>query len=228
MKEFKFTGFTPQTIQFFKDIKENNYKEWFDAHKEIYEQEVLNPLKGLVVNLSPTMHNIDSSFELRPHRAVSRIYRDVRFSKNKDPYKTCMWMSFQIPVSREDWKDYPGYFMEITADNYTYGMGLFMPKKKIMDIFREEIAYNADEFQQMTQVSVLDRGFDIMGESYKKTIANDLSDYFQPWIQRKAIYVSKTLPIGEEFFSEKIADQLTDDFQALSWLYNFMKEATQL
>lgn len=227
-KELAFNGFTAKTIQFFNDLKENNYKEWFDEHKHIYEDEVLNPLKALVTSLSPVMHNIDPSFELRPYRAVSRIYRDTRFSKNKEPYKTCMWLTFQIPVSRDDWKDFPGYFMEISGDSYTIGMGLFMPKKKTMDTFREEISYNVEEFKKNTQKAVLDRGFTVMGEQYKRSLPSDLPEYYQQWIQRKGIWVGKTLPIGKEFFSPRLADHIAEDFKALEWLYKFMKEVTEL
>ena len=228
MKELTFKGFTPNTFQFLKDLKENNYKEWFDENKHVYEQELLNPLKALVTALSPAMHNIDQSFELRPYRCLSRIYRDTRFSKNKDPYKDFMWMAFQIPVTNDIWKDYPGYFLEISATGYTLGLGLFQPKKKVMDAFRDEVTYDAEEFQRITQQSVLDRGYIINGEEYKRPIPNDLPEYFQPWIQRKGIWVSKTRPVGEELFSADFANLIKDDFLAMEWLYNFMKEATQI
>lgn len=228
MGEFTFDGFTPQTFQFFKNLKENNYKEWFDANKHIYEKELLNPLKALVTALSPAMYNIDPAFELRPHRCLSRIYRDIRFSKNKDPYKDFMWMVFQIPVTNDVWKDYPSFFMEINADGYALGLGLFQPKKKVMDAFRDEVIYDAEEFQRVTQKTVLDRGYIINGEEYKRPVPNDLPEYFQPWIQRKGIWVSKTKPIGEELYSAAFAEMVKEDFVAMEWLYNFMKEATQL
>lgn len=228
MGEFTFDGFTPRTFQFFKDLKENNYKEWFDANKHIYEKELLNPLKALVTALSPAMYNIDPAFELRPHRCLSRIYRDTRFSKNKDPYKDFMWMAFQIPVTNDVWKDYPGFFMEINADGYALGLGLFQPKKKVMDAFRDEVIYDAEEFQRVTKKTVLDRGYIINGEEYKRPVPNDLPEYFQPWIQRKGIWVSKTKPIGEELYSAAFAEMVKEDFVAMEWLYNFMKEATQL
>ncbi len=228
MGEFTFDGFTPQTFQFFKNLKENNYKEWFDANKHIYEKELLNPLKALVTALSPAMYNIDPAFELRPHRCLSRIYRDIRFSKNKDPYKDFMWMAFQIPVTNDVWKDYPGFFMEINADGYALGLGLFQPKKKVMDAFRDEVIYDAEEFQRVTKKTVLDRGYIINGEEYKRPVPNDLPEYFQPWIQRKGIWVSKTKPIGEELYSAAFAEMVKEDFVAMEWLYNFMKEATQL
>lgn len=227
-KDILFKGFTPTTFRFFKDLKENNYKEWFDAHKDVYEQELLNPLKGLVSVLSPTMYNIDAGFELRPHRALSRIYRDTRFSKNKEPYKNFMWMTFQIPVTREEWKDYPGYFMELNEEGYTLGLGLFQPKKKVMDAFRDEITYDAEEFQRITQETVLDRGYTVHGEEYKRPVANDLPEYYQQWIQRKGVWVAKSRSVGEELFSANFADIVREDFIALEWLYNFMKDATEI
>lgn len=225
MNNKTFKGFTPQTFRFFRDLEENNNKEWFDAHKAIYESQLLNPLKALFQTMYPIMCSVDPAFEERPHRAMSRIYRDTRFSHNKLPYKTFMWMTFQLPVSREEWKDYPGYFLELRADTYTLGLGLFQPKKKVMDSFRDSVIYEAEEFRRITQETVLDRGYTINGEEYKRPIANDLPEYFQPWIQRKGIWVEKIRPIGEELYSNSFADLMLKDFMAMEWLYKFMKEA---
>ncbi|GAB6011343.1 DUF2461 domain-containing protein [Viscerimonas tarda] len=217
-----FKGFTPATIQFFKDLEANNYKEWFEEHRGVYEKELLNPFKQLVTALSPVMYNIDPRFELRPHRVLSRIYRDIRFSKNKSPYKNHMWMTFQAPV--QAWENYPGFFMELSAEGYNYGMGLYMAKKKVMDDFRDRLEYDAAEFEKNTQKNVLERGFQICGEDYKKPLENNLPVCFQPWYQKKSVYVWKTLPIGDEVFGPHFADVLREDFEALTWLYNFMKE----
>ncbi|NDV68306.1 DUF2461 domain-containing protein [Dysgonomonas sp. 25] len=223
-----FKGFTPETMEFLKGLKENNYKEWFEAHREVYEQELLNPFKALITTLSPAMHNIDPAFELRPHRAMSRIYRDVRFSKDKSPYKTGLWLTFQVPLPREEWMDYPGYFFELKDDGYIYGMGLFQPRKKVMDAFREEIGYDAEEFQRVTQQTVLDRGFVIGGDEYKRPIANDLGEYYQQWIQRKGVYVVTERRMDDILFSPKLVDKIREDFVALEWLYNFFKECSML
>lgn len=216
-----FNGFTLATIQFFKDLQDNNYKEWFEEHRSVYDNELVKPFKELISTLTPTMYNIDSQFELRPHRVLSRIYRDVRFSKNKDPYKTCLWMSFQIPTP--DWVNIPGFFMELNAETYFYGMGLFAPKKKTMDALRDSIAYDAKEFQAQTQ-KILDRGFVIYGDEYKRPIPNELSEYFQPWVQRKNLYVGKNIPINEDVFSPKFAEIIREDYESLVWLYNFLKD----
>ncbi len=82
-------------------------------------------------------------------------------------------------------------FYGIQADTYTLGLGLFQPKKKVMDTFREEISYDAEEFRRQTQTNVLDRGYAIGGEEYKRPVPNDLPEYFQPWIQRKGLWWRK-------------------------------------
>lgn len=223
------TYFTPETFRFFNELKDNNNKEWFDEHKPIYDQHVYQPIKDLVSLLSPAMHGVDPEFELRPHRAVSRIYRDTRFSKDKTPYKTCMWLTFQKPVSRDVWTGIPAYFLEISADGYMLGMGLYMPKKNTMDAFREEISYIPDEFREHAEKDVFANGFEVMGEQYKRPIPSDLDDSFQTWIQRKSVYVAKTIPFNEEeMCSPDFYKQVEKDFIALEWLYKFMKDVSEI
>jgi uncharacterized protein (DUF2461 family) len=139
-----------------------------------------------------------------------------------------MWFVFQKPVPREEWTSVPGYFMELAGETYTLGMGLFMPKKKTMDTFREEISYIAEEFKEHVEKDVFANGFKVMGEEYKRKTPNQLDEYFQTWIQRKSIWVGKTLPIGEEVCSPDFYNKIAPDFIALEWLYKFMKEVSEL
>ncbi len=221
-----FSGFTPETIQFLNDLKENNFRQWFEDHRELYEIELLQPFRALVNTLSPAMHNIDPLFEFRPHKVLSRIYRDVRFSKNKDPYNTCLWMSFQRVGT--SWENFPGYFMELNTEHCMLGMGLFAPKRKVMDIFRDKIETEPNAFREMVQKSVIDRGYSVEGESYKKSIPNILPDFFQPWMNRKAVYVMKTFPVSDErIYSDALAHLIADDFTHLADLYHLMVEVRE-
>lgn len=220
-----FTGFTPGTLRFLKELKENNYKEWFEAHRELYEIELLQPFKALAGALSPVMHNIDPRFELRPHKVLSRIYRDIRFSKNKDPYKTCLWMNFQRSATH--WEFFPGFFMELNDENYFYGMGLYMPKRTVMDNFRDLIESEPETFAKMVRKNVLKCGFVVEGELYKRPLPNNLPPDLQTWANRKSVYVMKTLPHDETLFSPALLQQLSDDFTALKNLYGMMAEAAE-
>ena len=216
----KFTGFTPETFNFFANLKENNYKSWFEENRPVYEKKVLQPLRALVHAMTPAMYSIDSKMNFQPNKIVSRIYRDIRFSADKTPYKTNMWVTFQRPVS--NWESFPGYYMEITSDCYQYGMGLFMAKKNVMDEYRAKIEYEPEYFRKMTKDLTGEHHFILGGDEYKRPIINSLPDYFQPWIQRKSMYLYKTCPVGNEMFNEGFAQHLFQEFVLLQPLYNYL------
>ncbi|MCL1934149.1 MAG: DUF2461 domain-containing protein [Candidatus Azobacteroides sp.] len=223
MKEIqKFTGFTQATFDFFAGLKENNYKPWFEEHKPVYEHEVLLPLRALVLAMTPVMYSIDSQMDFRPNKTISRIYRDIRFSADKSPYKTNMWIMFQRIVP--NWEGFPGFYMEITSDSYQYGMGLYMAKKNIMDEYRAKMEYEPESFRQMTENLVGKHRFVLGGDEYKRPINNSLPDYFQTWFQRKNIYLYKICPIGKELFDEGFAKHLSDEFTLMQPFYNFLTE----
>ncbi|MDD2512553.1 MAG: DUF2461 domain-containing protein [Proteiniphilum sp.] len=217
-----FTGFTPEAISFLRELKENNDREWFNERKQIYQDSLLQPFRSLAVMLSPAMHNIDPLFELRPSKMLSRIYRDTRFSPNKDPYKTSMWLNFQQKATH--WEETPGFFAELDTKQFIYGMGLFMPKRKVMDAFREEISYSRESFREMA-LRATGAGFTVEGEPYKRPLPSDLPAFYQPWIQRKSCYVIHRIPVTDaRIFSSAIALQLMEDFTQVADLYHFMME----
>ncbi|GHV10894.1 TIGR02453 family protein [Bacteroidia bacterium] len=220
----KFTGFSPATFQFFAELEENNYKPWFDEHKPVYELEVLQPLKALANALVPFFANVDAQMDFRPVKMVSRIYRDIRFSHDKTPYKKHMWIAFQRPFQKqsEDWMSFPGFYAEVGKDGANYGMGLFEAKKKIMDRYRDQIAYEPDNFRKITAGLIEKHGFQIEGEEYKRPIANELDEDFQTWIQRKSIFVTKHVPITDLLYSEKFVPYMEKEFALVQPLYDFL------
>jgi len=215
-----FSGFSPETFKFFNDLKEYNYKPWFDEHKPVYEEEVLRPLKALVHAMTPAVYAIDPLINTTPNKVVSRIYRDVRFSKDKTPYRTNMWISFQRLLT--DWQNFPGYYLEVSESGYQYGMGLYMPKKKEMEAFRSAIEYDPNHFREMTEDLIGKHGFIIGGEEYKRPANNPLPEYFQQWIQRKSIYLYKQFPVGKELFSADFARFMSDEYILLKPLYDYL------
>ncbi|MDR1369638.1 MAG: DUF2461 domain-containing protein [Dysgonamonadaceae bacterium] len=217
--ENRFNGFTQDTFKFLKDLGENNCKPWFDEHKYSYELELLQPLKALVVAMTPAMYEIDNQFDFRTNRVLSRIYRDIRFSYDKTPYKDHMWITFQRMVP--EWQNFPAFFMEISATGYLYGMGLYGSKKKIMDDMRERIEYEPGRFKEITQDLIGKHGYILDGEQYKRPLKNDLPEYFQAWMQRKSVYIHKRKPIGKELFDSGFAECLASEFALSKDLYEF-------
>lgn len=83
-----FTGFSPHALKFLRDLKKNNDRAWFAPRKELYERECLGPLRALTVDLALALRKAKIPIDADPSRVGFRIYRDVRFSRDKSPYKT--------------------------------------------------------------------------------------------------------------------------------------------
>jgi uncharacterized protein (TIGR02453 family) len=111
-----FSGFSPESLEFFENLAAHNNKPWFEEHRDDFEQYLMEPLKSLVSDLSGAMLAIDPELVTIPavDKTISRIYRDTRFSRNKSPYKTCLWITFKR--RGPDWKTAPCFFFEISAN----------------------------------------------------------------------------------------------------------------
>lgn len=217
-----FNGFSQKTLLFLKSLAENNTKVWFEKHRQDYQAYLLEPLQQLVADLSEFMLTIDPNFETRPviDRTISRIYRDTRFSKDKSPYKTRMWLVFKRPG--REWKTAPAYFFEISPDRYRYGMGFYNATKVTMDRLRQMSDSRNREFLDVLSKYREQDIFRIEGEQYKKIIDPDKSAEIQEWYQRKNLYLVCNRKIDDRLFSRQLRDDLTTGFQLLAPFYHYL------
>ena len=88
--------FTPETFRFFRELGRNNHKEWMDANRERYQAHVVAPFRALLDRLTPVAHKLNPEFEVggRTGKNFSRINRDIRFARDKSPYRTQMYLMF--------------------------------------------------------------------------------------------------------------------------------------
>ena len=217
-----FDGFSPQTIDFLRNLSRNNNKPWFEAHRQEYETVLLNPFKNLVADLSEFMLAVDPNFEVRPavNKTISRIYRDTRFSRDKSPFRSNMWLVFKRPI--KDWQDAPGYFFELFADWYRYGMGFYAASRQTMDRFREVVDEDPDGFLEMVFPIFEENRFELRGETYKRPIGGTRPEAVQTWVQRKSFYLVHDSPIDEGLFSSVLVGTLIQDFAHLAPLYEYI------
>ena len=214
-----FTGFSPQSLAFFERLAANNSKAWFEAHRAEYEEYLLQPLKALVSDLAGAMQAIDPELITIPavDRTISRIYRDIRFSRNKSPYKTCLWITFKR--QSPDWKTAPCFFFEINADGYRYGMGFYSAEKGTMDSLRRFIEAKPAEFRKAVAGLGKQPTFTLEGECYKRPLNPALPDDLQTWHQRKNIYLVCNRLADGRLFTAGIGDDLRVGFRQLQPVY---------
>ena len=136
----------PDTLKFLGNLKKNNKKEWFDKNKPQYEA-IKNDLVNVAGEMIKEVSKFDSSVAaVDPKKSVFRIYRDVRFSPDKSPYKTNMgfWMSkggMKVPSA--------GYYIHIQPGESFLGGGIWMPMPEELNKIRQEIDYNFKNFKKI-------------------------------------------------------------------------------
>jgi uncharacterized protein (TIGR02453 family) len=96
MNRVRFEGFSAGLFRFLSGLAENNNKPWFDEHRREYEAEVLAPVKAFVAELGPIIHMLNEEIEIEPRvgRTISRISNDMRFHKNRPPYRPVIYVGF--------------------------------------------------------------------------------------------------------------------------------------
>jgi uncharacterized protein (TIGR02453 family) len=143
----------PSTLDFLIQLRDNNEKPWFDAHRKQYEAAKKNFeafTEALIVGLS----DVDSDIAAAPLKAkdcVMRIFRDVRFSADKTPYKTNFFAYFTKGGRKSV---HAGYYFGLESNGQSFsGGGIYMPMPPELAKVRQEIAYEWDRWQEITQDS---------------------------------------------------------------------------
>lgn len=122
--------FTRATSQFFRDLARNNRKVWMDANRERYQSDVVQPLRRLLEELAPAALKLDLRFDTtgRTGANFSRINRDIRFAKDKTPYKTGMYLKFSVPPPQK--RETGQLYVGISADTVTAGFRIYSGGKR--------------------------------------------------------------------------------------------------
>lgn len=219
-----FEGFSNETIDFLKNLKENNNKLWFEENKEIYINHLLTPMKYLVMDLSSFILSIDPLLEVTPSSGytISKIYRDTRFSKDKSPYKISMWITFKR--RSKEWSSNPAYFFELSPDSYRYGMGFFQANPTTMKIFRENIDASLDKFKNAISFYSKQDVFVVEGDKYKRILDKEKTEDINAWYQRKNLYLVCNKEIDNLLFSKELVDKLIADFSLVKDFYTYLNQ----
>lgn len=136
----------PSTLKFLKGLKKNNNKPWFDANRAAYDAARQDFEQFVQSVLDKHSKNDPDLKELTAKQCLFRINRDVRFSKDKSPYKT----NFGASMDRGGKKSgYAGYYFHLEPGNSFLGGGLWMPEAPIVKRVRQEIDYCCDEFSKI-------------------------------------------------------------------------------
>ena len=158
------------TLAFLEELKLNNDRDWFDANRDRY-QAAKKDVDSLLEELIPKLAEFDPALSgLKPKECTFRIFKDVRFSKDKRPYKTNMGAY----MSRGGRKSpYAGYYLHIEPGNVFLAAGVWMPPSDVLKAIRQEIDYNAEEFKGILNKPSFKKVFPALEGETLKTAPRD-------------------------------------------------------
>jgi uncharacterized protein (TIGR02453 family) len=141
--------FTGQSLRFLRALKRNNRREWFAAHRDDYEAHVRQPMADIIARLADDFREFGPEFVAHPKTSMYRIYRDVRFSSDKAPYKTHAAASF--PTRGLPKHEGAGLYFHVSADDVWIGGGMYAPPPPQLHAVREHIAANLTHLRTLVE-----------------------------------------------------------------------------
>jgi uncharacterized protein (TIGR02453 family) len=149
--------FRPEGLRFLRSLKRNNRREWFNAHRDDYETHVRQPMLEIITSLAEDMRTFAPEIVVSPKTSMYRIYRDVRFSENKAPYKTHVAASF--PTRGLPKHEGAGLYFHVSPDELWVGGGMYAPQTAQLHAVREHIAANVGRLRAIVESPAFRREF---------------------------------------------------------------------
>lgn len=213
----EFQGFSEQTIDFLYGIFFQNERLWFEAHKQDYLTHLQRPMKALGDQV------YDRLTDLYPNKdlicRVARIYRDARRCRGINFYKESLWFTIQPPVGAGE--DYPCFWFELCRDNWSYGMGFWMPAPATMARHRAAIKANPRPLSKLNARLLTQQEFVLQGKRYARIKPGAPAD-LAGWYNMRSFSISHDSPNVEETFDgPALVERLVKGFTFLMPYYDY-------
>jgi uncharacterized protein (TIGR02453 family) len=196
------TDFPRGAARFLAGLKRNNRKDWFDAHREEYEADLLEPAKEFVIELGAPLRKLRAKLRVDPriNYGVKRMNRDTRFSKDKTLYKdhlTLWWWE------GDDKDSSPGYWFDLQPTKVALAVGMHMIEPKALDRYREAVVDETRGKKLATTVKKLEaKGYQLEGPKTKRVPRGFDADHpRERYLKHTGIYMWTETPIPRTSFA---------------------------
>ncbi len=161
--------FRPALFAFLRDLERNNNRDWFEANRSRYEEHLLHPAQQFITDFAPRLHRISRHFNADPRPGkgtLFRIYRDVRFSKDKSPYKSWIGIQFRHKEARD--AHAPGFYLHLAPGDIMAGAGMWHPDTPTTNRIRDAIVENSAGWKRASAGKRFRDEFELGGDSLKR------------------------------------------------------------
>ena len=227
-----FTGFPKESLAFLKSLSNptNNNKVWFDKNRDKYEVNLKLPMRNLIDDLAIEIKKIDNDIVVN-YKSIFRINRDIRFSKDKTPYKNYYSAAFAFDKVKSS--EVPQFYFHFSKDEFLFAAGQYSTDKDYAKKIRMSIAENYTGFMKIVSEKNFKKEFgNVQGNSLNK-IPNGFENYLLPnkpllteLIKMKQFYVYKTFDIND-VLSAKMKDDIVSCIKTTYEFTKFLHIATK-
>ncbi|MBC8355242.1 MAG: DUF2461 domain-containing protein [Planctomycetes bacterium] len=212
----EFEGFPKQTIKFLKGLRKNNNKEWFTKHRAAYDEYYVPVAKAFAAEMGTALKKIspDVNCEPRVGGSLFRINRDIRFSKDKTPYKPHMDMWFWEGGTKS--METTGFFFRLAGTHVIRGAGIHCFSKEGRSRFLD--AVDSTEGSKLARaIAKLEKsGFVVGGDKLKRVPREYDADHeLGELLKHKGLHVSREIPHSGDLHSKKFIVECVKDYRAM-------------
>ena len=221
----KFNGFNKRAIEFLKELNDNNTKVWFEDHRHIWQQYINDPNLDFIEDMGETLQILVPTIKAKPKVSGSlfKIYRDVRFSKDKTPMKSKIGLLFWQGLGHR--MQSSSFYMHYDKDEYFIATGIRNFKPELLKIYREYIKVEKHRVELHNIIEDLkEKGYLFPETKFKRTPQGFPKGAKYGYLSLYgAMFSYKSSPINDIFFSPEILDhtfKIYDDMRHLQkWVY---------
>ncbi len=214
--------FTAETLRFLRGLARHNARPWFEAHREDYQRHVREPIGELVEEMAIRMQSFAPEMTGDPKRSVFRIHRDIRFSKDKSPYKThaACWFYHRDGhgrVGREAEGGSAGFYFHVEPGASLVAGGLWMPPRRDLQRLRAAIAADPPGFERLVTEPRVRRHYGGLDEDamLKRVPRGYPPDHpAARWLRHQSFTLGRALG-DAEVTSARISSRIAADFQRM-------------
>ncbi len=211
-------------IQFFLELAPNNNKAWFDANKSRYQNEVKAPFEFLVEELIQKLKKSDDLGDLQAKDCIFRINKDIRFSKDKTPYKT--QMSALVTKGGKKEMTRPGLYVEIGPEETNIYSGVYMPDKDQLEAIRDLILKQQAKFNKVISNKEFIKNYKEVKGDKSKIIAPRFKAIVeqQPLVLNKQFYIIHQIDT-QKLIKKNVAEYIVDVYTTAREFNQFLLQA---
>lgn len=221
----EFRGFSSQALSFFKELRKNNRREWFQHNRKDYEANVLEPAKLFVSALGERLKEYIPNIRAVPkvNGSIFRISRDTRFSQDKTPYKNHLGI-FLWEGSRPR-MECPGIYFQMDPTNILFGGGIYMLSRQELDKYRKAVVNpeSGPELKKILDTINNIPGYSLGGKHYKRIPAGYPPDHPNAdLLLYSGLYSGVEEKISKALLSEKILDYCVEKYKPMLPLHRWL------